>query len=134
MKKADLSKFIRFAIVGAVGFVIDMGVTYLLKERLGLYPYFANAAGFSVAVINNYVLNKYWTFEKHSSLSAGQFAGFLTVSLAGLLLNTLLLLIFFGTMRLDFYFSKIIATGMVMIWNFLANKFFIFSKPLAEKR
>lgn len=68
------SSFIKFAIVGAIGFIIDFSVTKLLKDHiLGDEPLriaLASAIGAEAAVINNFLLNNYWSFSykklKHS--------------------------------------------------------------------
>lgn len=129
MKTIDLLRFFRFGVVGSLGFVIDFGITYLLKEGFGVWPFLANTAGFSMAVVNNYLLNKYWTFSEKSEFSARQFIGFLVISLIGLLINTALLALFFQALGLNFYLAKVIATGMVMCWNFLANRIWVFKSP-----
>jgi len=121
-------KFLRFGLVGLSGVVVDFGVTWLGKERLGLHKYIANSLGFSTATVSNYFLNKYWTFQ-----SAGQqgmfvefskFAGFAVV---GLLINNAVLFVLHGKLKLNFYLSKLIAIGIVSIWNFLGNYLYTFS-------
>ena len=60
-------KIFKFGIVGLSGMAIDFFITWLCKEKLSLNKYIANSLGFSVAVVNNFFLNYYWTFQKNNS-------------------------------------------------------------------
>ncbi len=57
-------KFIKFAVVGFSGMVIDFAVTWLFKERLKANKYIANSVGFIAAATNNYILNRCMDFQK----------------------------------------------------------------------
>lgn len=114
--------FLKFGIVGASGVVVDFGITWLLKEKLGFNPYLANSLGFACAVFNNYLLNRKWTFKSKDPNIAKQFTKFLTIALVGLVLNNFIIYVLHDKLDLHFYLSKLIATGIVMIWNFWANK------------
>ncbi len=120
-------KFFKFGIVGVSGVIVDFGVTWLLKELLRLNKYIANSAGFACAVVSNYLLNRWWTFHSADPHVGVQFAKFTVVALVGLGMNNAI--IFFLTERrgIKFYPAKLIATGVVMIWNFGANLLFTFT-------
>ncbi|MGK9118610.1 GtrA family protein [Olivibacter jilunii] len=118
-------KVTKFAIAGGVGFTIDFLFTWLFREQIGLNQYAANGIGFSMAVLNNFYLNKFWTFNNKSSVSL-QFGYFIFFSLVGLALNTFLLFCFVHYCKLNFYLSKCLAIGLVFIWNFLVNNFITF--------
>jgi putative flippase GtrA len=60
-------KIIKFGIVGLSGMVIDFLITWLCKEKLAINKYISNSLGFSIAVVNNFYLNYYWTFQKNDS-------------------------------------------------------------------
>lgn len=118
---------VKFGFTGMSGLVIDFTVTWLLKDELHLNKFLANAAGFSAAVISNYVINRLWTFsERERTKVSKQFASFLMVSLIGLLLNSGFLYLFHEHFALNFYLSKAIAILLVFFWNFSANYFFVF--------
>lgn len=119
-------KFIKFGFVGAIGFVIDMTITWILKEKVGIDLYIANGIGFVVAITNNFYMNKYWTFRDRDKRSGYQLGVFFGVALLGLVWNTLLLKFFFTSVGLDFYISKILAILVVSIWNFTINKWITF--------
>ncbi|EJF10424.1 GtrA family protein [Pontibacter sp. BAB1700] len=76
-------KFLKFGLVGFTGLVIDFGVTFLVKEKLRWNKYVANSLGFILASINNYILNRLWTFHSMDPEIGWQFSKFLLVAVAG---------------------------------------------------
>lgn len=123
-----LLSLIKFGFTGMSGLVVDFSITWLLKDELHLNKFLANAAGFSMAVISNYIINRLWTFsERERSKVSKQFASFLAVSLIGLLLNSGFVYLFNERLMLNFYLSKAIAIILVFFWNFSANYFFVFN-------
>ena len=127
MNKLFDSRFLKFGLVGIGGMLIDFSITWICKEKLRLNKFLSNSLGFSTAVINNFLLNRYWTFQKHASPFAGQFSKFLAVSLTGLLINNLLLYLLLRYARKNFYFLKLVVIGLVFFWNYFANILFTFN-------
>ncbi len=120
-------KFLKFSIVGFSGLIIDFLVTYLLKEKLKQNKYISHSIGFIAAVINNFYLNKSWTFENHSQEYMTQGLQFLVIALIGLFLSNQIIFILNNKNNINFYISKLMAIGIVVIWNFLANFLITFS-------
>lgn len=120
-------KFLKFSIVGFSGLIIDFLVTYLLKEKLKQNKYISHSIGFVAAVINNFYLNKSWTFENHSQEYMTQGLQFLVIALIGLFLSNQIIFILNNKNNINFYISKLMAIGIVVIWNFLANFLITFS-------
>ena len=131
-------KFVKFGLVGASGAVIDFGLTALCKGIFGVPELLANAIGFTVAATSNYFLNRVWTWKSTSKEVGVEYAKFFFVSLIGLGINSLVVFLlkdisivprfFDTTLDWDFWVAKVIATAIVMVWNFLANNFFTFRK------
>ena len=119
-------KFIKFCVVGFSGMIIDFGATWLLKEKVKINKYLANSCGFVLAASSNYILNRIWTFESKNSEIATEYFSFFAISLIGLGLNNLFLWVLSDKLKLNFYLSKIIATVIVTLWNFLMNFLFTF--------
>ncbi|WP_197091635.1 GtrA family protein [Sphingobacterium endophyticum] len=116
----------KFALVGFFGMGIDFLFTWIFKEKLHINKFIANSIGFIIAVFNNYLLNRIWTFSSQNPQIFKQFISFLGISAIGLGLNTLFLYFFHEKLNLNFYLSKFLAIGMVFIWNFSANLIFTF--------
>ena len=121
----------KFGVTGLSGMVLDFSVTWFFKEVLLINKFLANGIGFTAAVISNYLINRAWTFQSKAEMGR-QFAGFVTVSVIGLLLNTLIVYVFNHLLLLNFYLSKIIAVGLVFIWNFSINYFFVFKTSKSQ--
>ena len=127
LTQATLLKFLKFCVVGVTGTIIDFGLTWICKEKLKIHKFLANAIGFVVAATNNYFLNRWWTWGSTNEQVGVEYTKFFAVSLIGLGLNTLILYLLNEKIKMNFWFSKIFATGVVMVWNFLANHFFTFA-------
>ena len=119
-------KFIKYCVVGFSGVIVDFAITWLLKEKIHVNKYIANTCGFVSAATSNYILNRIWTFESENPQIAHEFFSFFAISLAGLGLNNLILWLCADKMKLNFYFSKLIAIGIVTVWNFGMNYLFTF--------
>ena len=82
-------RFIKFGLVGCTGIIIDFSITWACKEKLKWNKYLASSLGFSLAVVNNYLLNKYFTFQDRNTQLATQFLKFFVISIIGLALSNL---------------------------------------------
>ena len=98
----------------------------MFKERLKFNAYAANSIGFTGAVISNFVLNRIWTFENHDPHIATQFGKFALIAAVGLAMNNGIIYLLTERFKMNFYVAKLVATGVVMIWNFWANITFTF--------
>lgn len=125
--KFIIFKFLKFGVVGCSGMIVDFGLTYLCKEILRINKFLSNAIGFIVAATSNYFFNRLWTFESHNEEIGVQYLQFMTVSVIGLGINSLVLYLLNEKLKWNFYFSKLIAIGVTTIWNFFANLLFTFA-------
>lgn len=132
-----IGEFIKFAVVGGSGVFVDFGTTYLLKEKFKIHKYLSNSVGFLLAATSNYFLNRWWTFSSVNPRIEIEYALFLIISIAGLGINTAVLYLFSEKMgskylpknkKIRFYSAKLIATGVVTIWNFFLNYYITFAK------
>ncbi|MFN0216649.1 MAG: GtrA family protein [Saprospiraceae bacterium] len=121
-----LLKFLKFGIVGVSGVIVDFGVTWLFKEQFRLNKYIANSVGFACAVLSNYILNRIWTFHSNDPHVGLQFAKFTVVALIGLAMNNAIIFLLTERRGVKFYTAKLVATGVVVLWNFGANYLFTF--------
>ena len=120
-------QFIKFCVVSGTGVVVDFGITFLFKEKLKLNKYIANSLGFMAAASTNYLLNRWWTFRSHDPEVAQQYVQFVGISAIGLILNNIIIYLLNDKARLNFYLSKLIAIGLVTLWNFFMNYYFTFT-------
>jgi putative flippase GtrA len=129
----EKKQFLRFLVVGGSGTLVDFCIFTLLK-MLGVGTLAANTISFAAGTVNNFTWNRLWTFRGARERFWGrQFLQFAVVSLVGLGLNNLIVIRLegvFGSMGLFEQFSyvpaKVIATGMVVFWNYFGNKLWTF--------
>jgi putative flippase GtrA len=135
--RKEVKRFVKFAIVGAAGSITDFAVLNLFIQLVGLPLAAANTCSFIAAVMQNFALNRIWTFpesrERHAS---GQLAQFAMVSLIGYGLNQLVFLTLHHTWEsywmahfgadtgfvISYNVAKLFAIGVVLFWNFTANR------------
>lgn len=122
-----VQKFIKFCVVGFSGMLIDFGATWLLKEKVKVNKYIANSTGFILAATSNYIWNRFWTFHSENSHIATEYFSFILISLVGLAINNLIIYIFSDRMKFNFYLAKLLAIGVVTLWNFIMNYLITFS-------
>ena len=128
----EIERFSRFLTVGAIGTLLDFSILTFLKLA-GLPTLFANSISFTAGLANNFTWNRLWTFEDAKKDWRTQLMQFSAVSLAGLLLNNLILLslehVFndlSGGSAWSYLPAKVTASGLVVFWNFLANRTWTF--------
>jgi dolichol-phosphate mannosyltransferase len=130
LRFADLpgNRFVRFALVGLSGAIVDMGVLFLLSDpsMLGWGLTRGKLIAGELAIVNNFSWNDRWTFGDVSAKSTRQarlrrFAKFQLICLAGLILNTLLLNIQFNLLGINRYVANAVAIVCVTLWNFWLN-------------
>ena len=125
------SAFIKFAIVGLIGFIIDFGISYVFIEKFRSAVWLGTLISTEIAIISNFLLNNFWSFsykklEHKLSSYLANFLKFNIVSSGSILLQTLgvqLAVNFFG--RQLWYVYKIIIIFFIVIpYSYiLYNKF-----------
>jgi putative flippase GtrA len=126
-RPASWWQLVKFGLVGASGYVINLGVFALLAGTLGVHHIPAAVGAFCVAVTNNFLWNRYWTFEPGSGPAHFQAARFFAVSLASLALNLAVLQLLVTSGGLSDLPAQAIAVAVAMPFNFLGNKLWTFA-------
>lgn len=125
-QRTEMGRIIRFLTVGASGTLLDLALFAVLKQAFGWATLPANIVSFSAGILNNFTWNRLWTFaDVRAKRAYVQFLQFAVVSLGGLLLNTLLVL--FLEPLSGVALAKALATGVVVCWNFSANRYWTFN-------
>ncbi len=130
--RIEVERFLKFSIVGAVGTLIDFALLNFGILVLGLPMWLANAISFSVAVTNNFTWDRLWTYPESREKPFKDLLGqFLVVSIGGLIINETIFLslahfVFAPWGTWGYNLSKVIATGVVLFWNFGVNRLWTF--------
>lgn len=119
---------LRYGVVGGIAFLVDLGCLLLLVDHMPLLA--ANTIAFLVANLVNFWLGHVWVFGQplRGPDLRRQYAAVLAVSVAGLALNDALVWSGVEIAGLPIVASKIIATGVVMFWNYLARTLWVYRK------
>lgn len=115
-----LKQIFKFCLTGGFCTVLDFGVLLFLTEKVGLYYGLSNIISVSLSTLVNYVLSKYIVFNFENTTR--NFIVFVVLSIIGLIINECLIVFCADLLTLDYKFGKIIATGLVMCFNFISRK------------
>lgn len=117
-----LGRFVKWSVVGTIGAVVDYGIYIGLTRFIGLEEVIAQSISFTCAVINNYILNRLWTFGdiKHKRPEV-QFFQFFIVSVMGLGTRTAIFFVLFRLLGIWDLLAMAVAIITVLVWNFFAN-------------
>jgi len=121
-----IRQFFKFCTVGFFGAVINLVFLWLLVEKAHFYYLLAATVSFILSVINNYFLNKYWTFNEIGKAKTKQFFSFLLISLLGLLINLFVMYLLVTIYLINYLLAQFVAIITVTFWNFFMNKYFTF--------
>jgi putative flippase GtrA len=136
-----LGEAVRFAVSGGVCFLIEFAALVLLRDKAGLDTLIAVPAAFLISVIVNYLMCVRWVFPAAGEQRNAARLGFLVTSVMGLLLNEGLMLLFrtlfgedgilltLGGLSLAQYMvNKVLATLIVMVWNYFTKRWILYKK------
>lgn len=124
MKKL-ISQFFKFGVVGVIAFIVDYLSLYLLTEFLNVYYLISSIISFLLSIIVNYILSIKWVFDIKKKQSFKDVIIFTLLSAIGLLINLLIMYLSVEVFKIHYMIGKLIATFIVMIWNFVTRKMFL---------
>ncbi len=145
--KTERTRFVKFALVGVSGTIVDFGFFNLFRF-IGISIQIAGGLSFAIAVVNNFLLNRYWIYpEAREKKWYKQFTAFVLINLVGLVIRTGILSFIpnwftnllpklgiqfpFLGFELGFYadnFSVAVAIFIVLFWNYFSNRYYTFNE------
>ena len=137
-------RFLKFAMVGAFGAMIDFGIMNLMTHLFNMKLVFAGTISFACAVMSNFILNRYWTYpDSRSRHILRQLGMFFVVNAAGIAIRIPILhfvepvmaRMFQKMAHLSYASAELlaknatlaIAVGIVMLWNFFINRYWTYN-------
>jgi putative flippase GtrA len=142
----ERSRFLRFAVVGVIGAVVDFGVANLLVKAFHTPLVIAGTVSFVLAIVSNFTWNRFWTYpDSRSKPLAHQLVQFALVSVVGLFIRVPILkfleppmealaanlgleiLPYLDSKTIGDNFTLAIAVIIVMFWNFFVNRYWTYS-------
>ena len=118
----NLLEILRFLLAGGSCLLLELGALYALTEAAGLHYLYSAALAFTLSVIVNYLLCRYWVFQGARQQSAKAAAIFIGSSLAGLGLNQLCMWLFVELAGLWYMAAKLLAAAVVTVWNYVLKR------------
>ena len=126
----EFTRFMKFAIVGTIGAMVDFSVLNILVLGVGMPKEFANLISVTCAIFSNFTWNRRWTFpESRERPVHTQLGKFALVNVIGLAINQMVFIgtdaLVFGELfphPLDYNLAKATAIIVVLFWNFFVNR------------
>jgi putative flippase GtrA len=125
-KPSNWAQLFKFGLVGGTGYVVNLVVFALLTQAADMHHIPAAVIAFCVAVSNNFLWNRHWTFQATDGHAGHQGARFFAVSLLGLAFNLVLLELLISVAGLGEVPSQALAVAAAMPVNFVGNKLWTF--------
>ena len=137
--KQLINQILKFGVVGLFCFFIDFGLTTGLANFFGVHYLVSKFVGFVVSAIVNYLLSIKFVFTQKKEMDKKkEFSVFLILSAIGLVINEVVMFVCIDgiyvrsaimqdkiSSELMVSISAIIATGIVMVYNFISRKLFL---------
>ncbi len=142
--KQERIRFLKFAFVGVTGTVVDFGILNLLRLVFKIPLVWAQAISFTIAVVNNFLWNRFWTYpDSRSKKTSHQLIQFFIINAIGIIIRTLLIpwldqmiLILLENFDINLQIENYILSqnialavciGIIMLWNYYANRYWTYN-------
>ncbi len=134
-----MEQILKFGVVGFLCFLIDFGITTGLANIFGVHYLISKFLGFVVSAVVNYILSIKFVFTHKKEMDKSkEFTVFLILSAIGLVINEVVMYLCIDviydnsnslksvlTREFIISLSSIVATGVVMVYNFISRKLFL---------
>lgn len=128
-----IEQILKFGVVGFICFFIDYGIMILLTEYVGVDYLVSSGISFTVSVIVNYVLSLKYVFKtSNENNKCKEFVIFVTLSVIGLGINQVLMWVGVSVLGMFYMISKVLVTGIVMVYNFVTRKLMLEDKGIIK--
>lgn len=133
--KSDLAKLIRYAAVAFVMVPVGLALFWVFLEVVELRPLVANLTATAIATVPNYILNRYWVWNKRGANSIKrEIAPFWAMAFLGVLLSTIMVAIAEQFTDVSFVFLAVnfFSFGLVWVLKFFVLEKFLFGNTPSE--
>ena len=115
-----------YTFIGGIAAILDLFLLFVLVSLLGLYYLLAATISFILVGFFSYYCHKRFTFRHKGGRDEIRFIIFLIIALTGLVWTLALLYLFVDILKFWYLFAAVIVKFIVLVWNFLINKFVTF--------
>jgi putative flippase GtrA len=121
-----VNQFVKFAGVGIIGTAAHYILLIIIVEVFNRDPVSGSAVGFVGGALVNYYLNRHYTFKSDARHRVAM-PKFLAVATIGMILNVTIMATLTNLLDIQYLINQVFATTVVLLWNFIANKFWTFA-------
>lgn len=125
--RGHAGRFLRFAVVGAVGTAAHYALLLALVEGAGVAPVAGSVAGFLLGALVNYTLNRRLVFRSDRA-HVEALPRFLAVAGMGLCWNALLMYLLVNVAGAHYLLAQIVTTGILLGWHYVGNAIWTFRR------
>lgn len=129
MKKL-FAQFMKFGVVGVLAFALDYGLLAFFTEILGIDYLLSATLSYIISTVFNYLASMRFVFRHRENMSrTREFVLFFIGSLIGLGINDGCMWLGVELLGVHYLITKLFATFVVAIWNFVTRKIFLDADP-----
>lgn len=127
MKKLLSKDYVRFVLVGTVGFLVNLTLLTILYKKLGMALFIAQLISSEIALFGNFLLHHHWTYKNHNVVKSlkSLIIQFHMTSWVAIVGSAVLVSFGSQVLKLNYFVSLVIASGIAMVWNYLWTKLFV---------
>ena len=131
--KNNVVQFFRYCFVGGIATVVEGAALWLIQhfifsdEKI-VFVYLSQSIAFILGTITNFVLSRLFVFQANGNNMkiTGEFLVVFIISAVGLLFKEILLWCFNAELGIHYMLVWIVSTAIVLIWNYVARRMFIY--------
>jgi len=121
--------FVKYSVVGGIAFLIDFSVFYMAVTFVEIGYFVSGIYGFVVGVFVNFILARKYVFYDCSKVKETvEFFGVYFISGVGLFIHQLTIYMLVEFAGSDVYIAKILASIIVLLWNYSIRRKYLYSE------
>lgn len=117
-----------YLIIGGVATIAEWIIFYLINGVCSWHYIYATVIAYIFSTFVNWLSGRLILFKESKKSIAFELISIYAASVIGLLLNMVIMWMAVEICHLQEMLSKIIATGLVFVWNYLIRKMFIYKE------
>lgn len=128
--KNGFLQFFRYIFVGGIATVVDWSILFLLTDFAHIYHLVSAVIAFVAGLVANFVLSQLLVFQANEARvnAVMEFVCYALIGVVGLGITEVILLLLTNHWHMHYMLSKVIATVIVLAWNYMARKKIIYKK------
>lgn len=128
LQNSRFKDFFLYVVVGGLATIVEWAAFWVLTNTSDMHYLWATALAFALSTLANWYFGRLLVFkERHGSL-AREIGSIYLASMVGLLLNLIIMFVLVQTFAAEEMWSKVIATVLVFVYNYLVRRLVIYKK------